>query len=67
MTGWKMTKITEAMFLEAVDGYEGWCPECEEFTRNCTEPDAQGYDCPNCDGMNVIGAELALLSGKIEF
>lgn len=44
----------------------GWCTECNEFTRDMTEPDAEGYKCPVCDGMTVMGAENALISGLIE-
>lgn len=50
----------------ACEDYQGWCPDCGEFTRDQTEPDADGYDCPACDGNNVVGAENALIMGLIE-
>jgi hypothetical protein len=62
-----MTTITEAAYAEAVDQSLGWCPECESFTRDCTEPDASGYDCPICEMMGVMGAEQALVEGVIDF
>ena len=51
----------EERWLEARAGYEGWCTECEEWTRDCTEPDAEGYDCPVCEENTVIGAEMYLM------
>ena len=49
----------------AMDSYLGWCKDCKDFTRECTEPDAEDYDCPECGGNNVIGAEQAMLTGII--
>lgn len=57
--------IDEAEYLEADEGNIGWCPDCAEFTRPCTEPDAVDYDCPQCGGSHVMGAAEALLAGKI--
>jgi hypothetical protein len=31
-----------------------------------TEPDAEGYDCPQCGNYTVMGAEQALLTGEID-
>ena len=61
------TKVAESDYLDATDSYTGWCTNCKEFTRDCTEPDAEGYDCPECEKNTVIGAEDALLQGLIEF
>lgn len=58
--------VDEAEYAEAVDCCLGWCPGCAEFTRESTEPDADDYDCPKCNGRSVVGAENALLSGMIE-
>lgn len=52
-------------FADATENYIGWCTSCQEFTRESTEPDAEGYDCPQCDQRTVIGAEDALITGKI--
>ena len=59
-------QVLEEDYIDATENYRGWCTGCEEFTRDCTEPDAEGYDCPQCDENTVIGAEDALISGLIE-
>lgn len=59
--------VSEEDFLEAQDSNLGWCPSCASFTRECTEPDAEGYDCPECKQLVVVGADQALLCGLIEF
>lgn len=59
--------VTEEEYANSSNNYIGWCTECHEFTRECTEPDAEGYDCPKCRGFSVMGAEQALLSGTITF
>lgn len=44
------------------DAMMGWCPACEDWTRDCTEPDVcaeDAYECPVCGG-HVLGAESAL-------
>lgn len=59
--------ITEAAYLEAVEAYMGFCVgTCKEFTRDMTEPDAEGYNCPMCGEATVMGAEQALIVGQIE-
>jgi len=52
-------------YENAVQDYTGYCSTCEDFTRECTEPDAEAYICPNCGEDTVIGAENALISGLI--
>ena len=61
------TLISQADYEEATELYRGFCTVCEAFTRDETEPDAHGYDCPNCGQSTVVGAEDALLEGLIEF
>lgn len=52
---------------EAIDCDEGWCPDCRDFTRDgMTEPDAEGYPCPECGRDIVEGAEQALFTGAYE-
>lgn len=51
---------------DAMQKYEGFCQDCREFTRPQTEPDAEGYDCPQCDGHNVIGAEQGNILGVFD-
>lgn len=53
--------ITEAEYQDARDNYEGFCTVCNAFTRLETEPDADEYDCPECEGLTVVGAENALV------
>lgn len=60
-------EVEEVDYQEAVDSYMGWCPACKEFTRDTTEPDAEGYDCPKCGQNEVVGAEQALIMGLIMF
>lgn len=50
-----------------IEDYMGWCTFCRDFTRDCTEPDAEGYDCPECDQNTVMGAENAILEGRVGF
>lgn len=63
----EVTEVEEVDYHEATESYTGWCTECREFTRECTEPDAEGYDCPQCRGRTVVGAEQALIMGLIIF
>lgn len=58
-------KVTEADYTNATECSLGYCPTCKDFTRECTEPDAEGYDCETCEGSEVYGAEQALLCGVI--
>ncbi len=53
-------------YQEATNNYEGYCENCEEFTRMQTEPDAEGYDCPKCGQHTVMGAENAMVCMVIE-
>ncbi len=61
-----MSKVNIADYTDATDNYLGWCPVCRDFTRDCTEPDAEGYDCPDCGECRVVGAENAMIMGMIE-
>ena len=49
-------------YPEMSESYQGYCTECEDWTRDCTEPDAEGYDCPVCDAHTVIGADMVLMA-----
>jgi hypothetical protein len=54
-------------YIEHSESYDGFCTRCKEFTaEGGVEPDAVGYECPECGGLTVIGAEQALLMGLIE-
>jgi len=61
-----MTQVSEIEYREATYNYVGFCPDCAEFTRDGTEPDAEGYDCPSCGGSNVLGAEQAMIMGMLD-
>ena len=62
-----MTEFPVETYIQAVDNHEGYCPECEDFTAEMCEPDAEGRRCPECDSLDVCGAENALLRGLITF
>jgi len=59
-------KVSITEYLQAVEEFLGWCDVCEKFTRSTTEPDAAGYNCPECETPSVYGAEFAMLAGKFE-
>lgn len=61
-----MKSITEEEYHEAEEGHGGWCVDCEDFTRDMTESDAEGYDCPVCGNMSVIGTMNALIEGRFD-
>lgn len=61
-----LTQITEDEYLDATENYMGFCTDCQTFTRDCTEPDAEGYACPDCERNTVVGAEDALVRGLFE-
>jgi len=60
-------KITESEYHEAENNYLGYCPKCDALTREMTEPDAEGYDCPECGENTVQGVMTALLEGGFQF
>jgi hypothetical protein len=59
--------ITSEQFQEAVENNMGYCTTCQEFTREGTEPDAENYDCPQCEKNTVMGAEQALICDVLSF
>ena len=59
-------KISEEEYLDNEDSYMGFCTNCNEFTRCETEPDAEDYDCPECEDDSVIGAMTAMMEGYIK-
>lgn len=61
-------EISEERYMEACESYSGYCSGCDDITQDSgVEPDAEGYKCPTCDAMTVMGIENALIMGKIEF
>lgn len=60
------TPVSLEAYNEALECSMGWCKTCGDFTRECTEPDAEDYDCPECGEDSVMGASLAMVAGEIE-
>lgn len=60
-------KLSEKEYLEHVDNYDGYCAQCDAMTREGeTEPDAEEYECPECEADSCMGAENALIAGHLE-
>ena len=54
-------------YSEHREEYDGYCTTCEDVTvEGGVEPDARGYECPECGMNTVIGIEEALIDGLIE-
>ena len=50
---------------EARDMMIGFCRICGA-ERDCTEPDAEHYDCGECGAHEVFGAEEYLMAGWVK-
>lgn len=54
-------------YRDHCNDFDGYCTTCKEITRyGETEPDAEGYECPDCGEDTCYGIELALLLGHLE-
>lgn len=62
----KVISVSVEVYQEMADSYYGYCTNCGDFTRDCTEPDAEDYDCPVCEENTVFGTEQSLLLGLID-
>lgn len=58
-------EITEEIYNEAFDNDQGFCTECKAFTKDGVEPDAEYYECPECQNDSVFGVEAALMNELI--
>lgn len=58
--------VTEADFSAHCSDYDGLCLACGEWTSGGVEPDAEEYECEVCGSHAVIGAEDALIRGRVE-
>lgn len=58
--------VTESEYKDACDSNLGFCIECKKFTREMVEPDAENYECPECESNNVFGAEQSLILDHIQ-
>ena len=61
-----MEALTETEYSSKLEASEGYCTACKNWTAEGVEPDAEGYKCPECDGMTVMGAENALCHGDVD-
>ncbi len=62
-----MIEMTVEEYQEHVDSDDGYCTVCNEVTRfGDTEPDAEKYPCPDCNGNTCMGIELAMVAGHID-
>lgn len=59
----KKARVSMQRVVEAEEGSEGFCTNCQEWTSESCEPDAAEYECPLCGQQTVYGAEEALLLG----
>ena len=58
--------LTEEEYLDHTEAYDGLCLSCHSWTDGGCEPDAEDYHCDECDEDAVVGAEQAMLMGKLE-
>lgn len=61
------TLMTESEYCAGNNDYAGICLSCGEIQPDGVEPDAEGYRCEGCDARAVMGFEMALVAGHIEF
>lgn len=60
------SKMTESEFNDMQESNMGFCVRCNDWTHESTEPDADGYQCPICKNMKVVGSMIALLDGFVD-
>ena len=62
------TRITESQYIEACEENAGFCTTCRDIVFDVfCEPDAKGYECPECGEHAVTGMEQALIEGLVTF
>lgn len=60
-------KLTKRRYQTLCNNNAGYCQYCDKVTQpSGVEPDAEGYDCPKCFKMGVMGIEQALLVGCLD-
>ena len=62
-----LVSYESSIFKEYCENHGGFCTACRSFTRHGCEPDAVGYECPQCKGLTVLGAVTAMVTGHIEW
>lgn len=60
----KPKPISVDQYREMEDAMEGLCLACGAL-RECTEPDAEGYPCDECDESAVVGCDVLLWEGMV--
>lgn len=58
--------MTTSNYEEASADNAGFCTHCDAITAEDVEPDAEGYECPECGKATVMGVENALVYEHIE-
>ena len=61
-----MKTITTAEYHEYEESFIGYCTNCDDFTGESCEPDAERYLCPECEERKVYGMMNAVLMGLID-
>ena len=59
-----MITMTEDEYNDSVSYNEGWCTTCGSITEG-VEPDAEYYQCGECDNDTVHGTEALFIMGGI--
>lgn len=58
--------LSEEEYEQHTRDYDGLCLACTEIQDGGVEPDAEGYLCEACGEEQIMGLELALISGLVE-
>jgi hypothetical protein len=61
-----MISCSEEEFSAHQEESDGICLGCGEWSFGGCEPDARNYKCEVCGERKVVGAEEALLMGKLD-
>lgn len=59
-------KINSEEYENLCEEHAGYCKKCDEITSYDVEPDAEGYECEQCQNLSVMGLEGALILGHVE-
>lgn len=52
-------------FRDHSNSMDGICLACGEWSEGGCEPDARGYPCDSCGEDRVMGAEDAMILGRV--
>lgn len=58
--------VSKEEFEAHCEEYDGLCTACGAIQWGEVEPDAEGYQCDECNSESVMGFEQALLCGFVE-